>query len=61
MGTPRSNRTDQVIAVSERLNLESSAKTIERLEDQIIWFKGALPPKRVLEVAERLEGRARSI
>ena len=56
-----SNRTDLVIAVSERLNLESSAKTIERLEDQIVWFKGALPPKRVLEVAERLEGHPQSI
>ena len=57
----RSNRTDLVIAVSERLNLGSSAKTVERLEDQIVWFKGALPPKRVLEVAERLEGHPQSI
>ena len=56
-----SNRTDLVIAVSERLNLESSMKTIERLEDQIVWFKGALPPKRVLEVAERVEGHPQSI
>ena len=57
----RSGRTDLVIAVSQRLNLGSSMKTIERLKDQIVWFKGALPPKRVLEVTERLGGRPQSI
>ena len=57
----RSGRTDLVIAVSERLNHGSSAKTIERLEDQIVWFKDAVPPKRVLEVAERLEDHPQSI
>ena len=57
----RSGRTDLVIAVSERLNLGSRTKRIERLENQIVCFKGALPPKRVLEVAERLEGRVHSI
>lgn len=56
----RSKRKDLVIAVSERLNLDASAKTLERLEDQVVRFKGVLDPKRVLEVAERLEARPSS-
>jgi uncharacterized protein len=51
----RSNRHDIVIAVSQKLNIGESGANIEGLEDQIVWFKGALDPKTVLEIAERLQ------
>jgi uncharacterized protein len=51
----RSNRRDIVIAVSQKLNIGESGANLEGLEDQIVWFKGALDPKAVLEVADRLE------
>jgi uncharacterized protein len=51
----RSNRSDIVIAVSQKLNIGESGANLEGLEDQIVWFKGALDPKTVLEAAERLQ------
>jgi uncharacterized protein len=51
----RSNRRDIVIAVSQKLNIGESGANLEGLEDQIVWFKGALDPKTVLEAAERLQ------
>jgi uncharacterized protein len=51
----RSNRRDIVIAVSQKLNIGESGANLDGLEDQIIWFKGALDPKTVLEAAERLQ------
>jgi uncharacterized protein len=51
----RSNRRDIVIAVSQKLNIGESGANLEGLEDQIVWFKGALDPKVVLETAERLQ------
>jgi uncharacterized protein len=58
----RSNRRDLIVAVSEKLNLGEAAQALERLGDQLVWFKGVLDPKRVLEVAERLEaGRVSSL
>jgi uncharacterized protein len=50
----RSKRHDIVIAISSRLNLGDEIKKLEGLEQNIIWFKGVLEPKEVLEVAERL-------
>ena len=50
----RSNRFDIVIAISSRLNLGEDIKKLAGLEASIIWFKGVLEPKEVLEVAERL-------
>ena len=50
----RSNRFDIVIAISSRLNLGEDIKKLAGLEANIIWFKGVLEPKEVLEVAERL-------
>jgi uncharacterized protein len=55
----RSNRRDIVIAVSQKLNIGESGANLEGLEDQIVWFKGALDPKTVLEVAERLQAGRR--
>ncbi len=51
----RSNRRDIVIAVSQKLNIGESGANLEGLEDQIVWFKGALDPKTVLEAAELLQ------
>jgi uncharacterized protein len=51
----RSNRRDIVIAVSQKLNIGESGANLDGLEDQIVWFKGALDPKVVLEAAERLQ------
>jgi uncharacterized protein len=51
----QSNRRDLVIAISERLNLGDAQKNLERISHQILWFKGVLEPKRVVEVADRLE------
>ncbi len=50
----RSGRRDLVIAVSSKLNLGETAKKLEGIEDQVVFFKGVLEPKAVLEVAERL-------
>jgi uncharacterized protein len=55
----RSNRRDIVIAVSQKLNIGESGANLDGLEDQIVWFKGALEPKTVLEVAERLQAGRR--
>jgi hypothetical protein len=44
--------------VSDRLNLGDAAqKNLERVAHQVVWFKGVLEPKRVIEVADRLEAR----
>jgi uncharacterized protein len=54
----QSNRQDLVIAVSDRLNLGDAAqKNLERVSHQVVWFKGVLEPKRVIEVADRLEAK----
>ncbi len=51
----RSGRRDMVVAVSSKLNLGETAKKLEGIEDQVVFFKGVLEPKAVLEVAERLQ------
>jgi uncharacterized protein len=55
----RSNRRDIVIAVSQKLNIGESGANLDGLEDQIVWFKGVLEPKTVLEAAERLQAGRR--
>jgi uncharacterized protein len=55
----RSNRRDIVIAVSQKLNIGESGANLDGLEDQIVWFKGGLDPKTVLEAAERLQAGRR--
>ncbi len=50
-----SERSDLILAVSQRLNLgKETAIKLERYNNQIIWFKGVLEPKNVLKLAERL-------
>jgi uncharacterized protein len=49
------DRSDLILAVSQRLNLgQETALKLERYNNQIIWFKGVLEPKNVLRLAERL-------
>jgi uncharacterized protein len=48
----RAGRRDIIVAVSERLKLKE-AGDLSSLEDQLIFFKGSLDPKKVLELAER--------
>ncbi|MGD1903565.1 MAG: DUF790 family protein [Geitlerinemataceae cyanobacterium] len=43
-----------VLAVSERLNLEKAGVKIGDLPVPIVWFKGKLQPKAVLEAIERV-------
>lgn len=50
----QSGRTDVIVAVSERLNLERAGVDPSDFDARLIWFKGVLPPKEVLSVAERL-------
>jgi predicted nuclease of restriction endonuclease-like RecB superfamily len=54
----KSGRTDVIVCVSERLNLEKAGVDVADFDERLIWFKGVLNPKEVLEVAERLTGRA---
>jgi uncharacterized protein len=50
-----SERSDLILAVSQRLNLgKETALKLERYNNQIIWFKGVLEPKNVVRLAERL-------
>ncbi|AFZ69373.1 DUF790 family protein [Deinococcus peraridilitoris] len=50
----KSGRQDVIIAVSERLNLEKAGVDPSEFEGRVIFFKGVLPPKDVLEVAEHI-------
>ena len=50
----KSGRTDVVVAVSERLNLEKAGVKTTDFGERVIFFKGVLNPKTVLELAERL-------
>lgn len=54
----KSGRTDVIVAVSERLNLERAGVDVADFDERLIWFKGVLNPKDVLAVAERLTGEA---
>ncbi|WP_407571771.1 DUF790 family protein [Deinococcus altitudinis] len=50
----KSGRTDVILAVSERLNLEKAGVNVADFGQRVIFFKGVLDPKVVLELAERL-------
>ena len=52
----RSGRTDVILAVSERLNLEKAGVDVADFGERVIFFKGVLDPKVVLELAGRLIG-----
>ena len=48
----RSGRRDIVLAVSERLNLDAAGVNLDEFADRLVWFKGKLEPKAVLECVE---------
>jgi len=50
----QSGREDVILAVSDRLNLEKAGVDPSEFEGRVIFFKGVLAPKDVLEVAERM-------
>ncbi|MDV6376393.1 DUF790 family protein [Deinococcus arenicola] len=49
----KSKRTDVIVCVSERLNLDKAGVDPSDFGDRLVWFKGVLDPKAVLAVAER--------
>ena len=48
----KAGRRDLVLAVSERLNLAGAGVNPDEFRDRIVWFKGKLDPKAVLERVE---------
>ncbi|MBD2109194.1 DUF790 family protein [Nodosilinea sp. FACHB-13] len=46
----KSGRSNLILAVSERLNLENAGVDIANVPAQVVWFKTKLQPKVVLEV-----------
>lgn len=48
----RSGRRDLVLAVSARLNLDAAGVNLDDLADRLVWFKGKLEPRAVLERVE---------
>ena len=50
----KSGRTDVIVCVSERLNLEKAGVDPSDFGDRVVWFKGVLNPKDVLAVAEQV-------
>ena len=53
----KSKRSDVIVAVSERLNLDKAGIRLDGFTEQLIPFKGVLDPKLVLEKAELLARR----
>jgi predicted nuclease of restriction endonuclease-like RecB superfamily len=50
----KSGRTDVIVAVSERLNLEKAGVKTTDFGERVLFFKGVLHPKTVLELAETI-------
>ena len=50
----KSGRTDVIVAVSERLNLEKAGVKTTDFGERVLFFKGVLNPKTVLELAETI-------
>lgn len=48
----RANRSDLILAISERLNLEKAGVTTKNLPAPIVWFKQKLNPKAILACLE---------
>ena len=46
------DRDDLVLAISERLNLEKAGVRADELPVRVVWFKGSLMPKQVLDVID---------
>ena len=53
----RTGRRDIVLAVSERLNLDAAGVNTDDFGDRIVWFKGKLDPRAVLDRIEAVAGR----
>ncbi|OOV11968.1 DUF790 family protein [Deinococcus sp. LM3] len=49
----KAGRTDVIVCVSERLNLERAGVDPGDFGERLIWFKGVLNPKDVLALAEK--------
>ncbi len=56
----RADRRDIVLAVSERLNLAAAGVQTDEFADRLVWFKGKLEPKAVLERVEAVAAQAAS-
>ncbi|MDL2343461.1 DUF790 family protein [Deinococcus sp. MIMF12] len=54
----KSGRTDVIVCVSERLNLDKAGVDPSDFGERLIWFKGVLNPKDVLALAERMTSGA---
>jgi hypothetical protein len=48
----KSDRTNLILAISERLNLEKAGVDVNQVPVPIVWFKNKLQPKAVLEMLE---------
>ena len=55
----KAGRRDIVLAVSEKLNLAAAGVNVDEFADRIVWFKGKLDPKTVLEKVEEATRGAR--
>ena len=50
MQVAKSGRHDLILAVSERLNLEGAGVDVSKTPAKVLWFKGKIEPKEVLEL-----------
>ena len=50
MQVAKSGRNDLILAVSERLNLEGAGVDVSKTPAKVLWFKGKIEPKEVLEL-----------
>ena len=48
----KANRSDFILAISERLNLEKAGVSTKNLPARVVWFKDKLLPKTVLAVLD---------
>ena len=53
----KSGRRDLVLAVSERLNLDAAGVDLGEWRDEVVWFKGKLDPRAVLERVETVAAK----
>ena len=52
MQVAKSGRHDLILAVSERLNLEGAGVDVSKTPARVLWFKGKIEPKEVLELID---------
>lgn len=45
----KAERDDLILAISERLNLGAAGVDVSKVRAEVIWFKGRIQPKQVLE------------